>query len=67
MRVTWWALVPNAKGAELALAAGMRHLTVTVSASEGYSQKNVGRSTDDAVDGLAADREPSRTAPRSTW
>jgi hydroxymethylglutaryl-CoA lyase len=51
--VTWWALVPNAKGAELALAAGMRHLTVTVSASEGYSQKNVGRSTDDAVDGLA--------------
>ena len=51
--VTWWALVPNTKGAELALAAGMRHLTVTVSASEGYSQKNVGRSTDDAVDGLA--------------
>ena len=50
--VTWWALVPNAKGAELALAAGMRHLTVTVSASEGYSQKNVGRSTDDAVAGL---------------
>jgi hydroxymethylglutaryl-CoA lyase len=51
--VTWWALVPNAKGAELALAAGMRYLTVTVSASEGYSQKNVGRSTEDAVTGLA--------------
>lgn len=52
--LTWWALVPNAKGAELALAAGFGHLTVTVSASEGYSQKNVGRSTDDAVAGLAA-------------
>jgi hydroxymethylglutaryl-CoA lyase len=51
--VTWWALVPNAKGAELALAAGMTHLTVTVSASEGYSQKNVGRSTEDAVAGLS--------------
>jgi hydroxymethylglutaryl-CoA lyase len=51
--LTWWALVPNAKGAELALAAGMHHLTVTVSASEGYSQKNVGRSTDEAVAGLS--------------
>lgn len=51
--VTWWALVPNAKGAALALAAGFRHLTVTVSASEGYSQKNVGRSTQDAVASLA--------------
>lgn len=51
--VTWWALVPNAKGAELALAAGMTNLTVTVSASEGYSQKNVGRSTEDAVAGLS--------------
>lgn len=51
--VTWWALVPNARGAELALAAGARHLTVTISASEGYSQKNVGRSTADAITGLA--------------
>lgn len=50
--VTWWALVPNARGAELALAAGARHLTVTVSASDGYSRKNVGRSTSEAIDGL---------------
>ena len=50
--VTWWALVPNAKGAELALAAGMHHLTVTISASEGYSQKNVRRSVAEALAGL---------------
>jgi hydroxymethylglutaryl-CoA lyase len=51
--VTWWALVPNARGAELALAAGVRHITVTVSASDGYSVKNVGRSTDEALAALA--------------
>ena len=50
---TWWALVPNARGAQLALAAGVQHLTVTISASEGYSQKNVGRSTEDAIRSLA--------------
>src|SRR4051794_40055556 len=36
-----WALVPNAKGAELATAAGVDHLTITVSASAAYSEKNV--------------------------
>ena len=38
---TLWALVPNAKGAELASAAGIDHLTITVSASATYSEKNV--------------------------
>jgi hydroxymethylglutaryl-CoA lyase len=51
--VTWWALVPNARGAELALAAGVRHVTVTISASDGYSRKNVGRSTEEAIASLA--------------
>ena len=51
--VTWWALVPNARGVELARHAGVDHLTVTISASEGYSQKNVGRSTAAAVEALA--------------
>lgn len=60
--LTWWALVPNAKGAELALAAGMAHLTVTVSASEGYSQKNVGRSTEEAVAALAQIAEAAHDA-----
>lgn len=51
--VTWWALVPNARGVELARQSGVEHLTVTISASEGYSSKNVGRSTGEAIDGLA--------------
>jgi hydroxymethylglutaryl-CoA lyase len=42
--VTYAALVPNVKGAELALAAGVDELTVTISASEGYNQSNVGMS-----------------------
>jgi hydroxymethylglutaryl-CoA lyase len=50
--VTWWALVPNARGAELALAAGVRSITVTISASAAYSEKNVGRSIADALAGL---------------
>ena len=51
--VTWWALVPNARGVELARRCGVDHLTVTISASEGYSQKNVRRSTAEAVGSLA--------------
>lgn len=40
--VRYWALVPNRRGAELALAAGAGGLSVTVSASEAYSRRNVG-------------------------
>ncbi|MFZ9017319.1 MAG: hydroxymethylglutaryl-CoA lyase [Ilumatobacteraceae bacterium] len=50
--VTWWGLVPNARGVELARQAGVDHLTVTISASEGYSLKNVGRTTADAIASL---------------
>jgi hydroxymethylglutaryl-CoA lyase len=46
---TWWALVPNARGARDALAAGARHLTVTISASAEYSRKNVGRTIPEAL------------------
>ena len=35
------ALVPNARGARDAVAAGAQELTATASASEGYSQRNV--------------------------
>jgi hydroxymethylglutaryl-CoA lyase len=48
----WWALVPNARGAELATAAGVRWITVTVSASTQYSLKNVGVELEDALRGL---------------
>ena len=47
--VRYWALVPNLKGAELAVEAGVDGLTVTVSASETYSQKNVKMSVEDSV------------------
>lgn len=41
MGSTYAALVPNLKGAELALASGVDELTVTLSASEEYNQRNV--------------------------
>jgi hydroxymethylglutaryl-CoA lyase len=47
--VRYWALVPNLRGAEMALAAGVDGLTVTASASEAYSQKNVAMSVDQSV------------------
>lgn len=47
--VRYWALVPNQKGAELAVAAGVDGVTVTVSASEQYSRKNVKMSVEDSV------------------
>lgn len=39
--VTLVALVPNVRGAEMAARAGVDALTLTVSASEAYSQRNV--------------------------
>ena len=39
------ALVPNVKGAELALASSVDELTVTISISETYNQRNVKMST----------------------
>jgi hydroxymethylglutaryl-CoA lyase len=47
--VAYWGLVPNLRGAEMALAAGVDGLTVTVSASEAYSEKNVHMSVADSV------------------
>lgn len=47
--VRYWALVPNVKGAELAVEAGVDGLTVTVSASEAYSQRNVKMSVAESV------------------
>ena len=49
----WWALVPNRRGVELARTCGIDALTLTISASDGYSRKNVGRSTEEAVASLA--------------
>jgi hydroxymethylglutaryl-CoA lyase len=52
--VTYTALVPNVRGAEMALAASVDELTVTISASEAYNQKNVRMSVDESVDVVAA-------------
>lgn len=41
--LTVMALVPNLKGAQVALAAGAHKLTIPVSASEAHSQANVGK------------------------
>ena len=49
--VVYAALVPNVRGAELALAAGVDELTVTVSASEAYSLRNVRMSVEESVVG----------------
>lgn len=46
--VTLWGLVPNVKGAELAIAAGVDHLTITISASPAYGEKNVQMTIDEA-------------------
>jgi hydroxymethylglutaryl-CoA lyase len=54
--VEYLALVPNAKGAELALAAGVDGLSVTLSASETYSQRNVGMSVEESLAQVGAIR-----------
>ena len=50
--VDWWALVPNPKGAQLATAAGIEAITVTISASPGYSRKNTGSTPAEATAAL---------------
>ncbi len=50
--VTYWALVPNLKGAERAAAAGMKALAVFSAASETFSLKNANVSIADSLAGL---------------
>jgi hydroxymethylglutaryl-CoA lyase len=45
----WWVLVPNRRGAEMAVAAGASRITVTVSASPAYSEKNVNMTVDESL------------------
>jgi hydroxymethylglutaryl-CoA lyase len=54
--VTLVALVPNVRGAEMASVAGVDALTLTVSASEAYSRRNVGMSVDESLGQVAAIR-----------
>jgi hydroxymethylglutaryl-CoA lyase len=47
--VVYRALVPNVKGAELALAAAVDEIEVVVSASETHNRRNVRRSVDESI------------------
>lgn len=60
--VRQWALVPNVKGAQLAVEAGVERLTITVSASERYSQKNTHMSTEQAMGQLVDIRQTAADA-----
>jgi hydroxymethylglutaryl-CoA lyase len=52
--VRYVALVPNLRGAQLALEAGVDALSVTVSASPEYNQRNVRMSIDESVAQVAS-------------
>jgi hydroxymethylglutaryl-CoA lyase len=54
--VRYIALVPNVKGAALAVEAGVDGLSLTVSASETYSQRNVHMSVEESLAQVAAIR-----------
>ncbi|MBV8302621.1 MAG: hydroxymethylglutaryl-CoA lyase [Acidimicrobiia bacterium] len=57
------ALVPNLKGAEMALDAGVDELTVTVSASETYNKRNVRMSIEQSLDEIKRICALARTVP----
>jgi len=52
--VSYVALVPNVRGAELALEAGVDGLNVTISASPTYNEKNVNRTIPESLEAVRA-------------
>jgi hydroxymethylglutaryl-CoA lyase len=50
--VRYAALVPNVRGAELALGSDVDELTVTISLSETYNQRNVHMSMEESAQGI---------------
>lgn len=59
------ALVPNLKGAELALSAGVDELTVTIAASAVYNERNVRRTIEESLQeiGRITDIASARATP----
>ncbi len=51
--VRFWGLVPNVRGAELAVDAGVDALTVTISACPVYNEKNINRTIEESVEAIA--------------
>src|SRR3954468_5999627 len=52
--VRYSALVPNLRGAQRALDAGVTEIEVVVSASDTHNRKNVNRTTAESLDDIAA-------------
>jgi hydroxymethylglutaryl-CoA lyase len=66
--VTIGALVPNFKGAERALAAGVNAVYFVISASESHNKANVRRTVEEQIEGFrsvraAIDRRPAAVRP----
>jgi hydroxymethylglutaryl-CoA lyase len=59
--VTFSALVPNLKGYERAVAAGIRHLEFVIAASESFNRKNLNRTMAESLQLL---KETTRLAER---
>lgn len=51
-RTRFWALVPNRKGMDLALAAGVRHVCTVMSVSETHNRRNINRSVRESLQEL---------------
>lgn len=49
----YWALVPNLKGLQRAIDAGVKHVAVFMSSSETHNQRNVNRSIAESLAGLS--------------
>ncbi len=59
----WYScLVPNARGLENALAAGMKEVAVFVSASETHNKKNVNKTIAETLDAFVDVIEPAKAA-----
>lgn len=52
--VRYSALIPNSRGAQRAIDAGFREIEVVVSASDTHNRRNLNRSTDESLAGIAA-------------
>jgi hydroxymethylglutaryl-CoA lyase len=51
-QVARWGLVLNERGAQRALAAGLRHLQAVISVSDAHHRHNAGHGVDEAIAGL---------------
>lgn len=47
---TYWALVPNMRGLETAIEAGIKHIAVFTAASNLFNQANINKTIDEAFD-----------------